>query len=105
MAKALSEEIEKNEQLEKQNKELQEENEGLRADVQNRLNVEVENIELKKQIEKMKRCANCKKGNYPYYSISIDEDGRKTFHNWNEEKGDYCNTGYKGDYKYCELAE
>ena len=35
-------------------KELREENEGLRADVQNRLNVEVENIELKKQIGKSK---------------------------------------------------
>lgn len=35
-------------------KELQEENEGLRADVQNRLNVEVENIELKKQIADLK---------------------------------------------------
>ena len=35
--------------------ELQKENEDLRADVQSRLNVEVENIELKKQIEKMKK--------------------------------------------------
>ena len=43
-------ETEKDEQLNK----LQEENEGLRADVQNRPNVEAENIELKNQIADLK---------------------------------------------------
>ena len=67
--------------------------------------LEKQNKELKEQIEKMKRCANCKKGNCSYSSFSIDKNGKKTFHNWNEEKGDFCNTGYKSDYKYWELAE
>ena len=49
--------------VEEATKKLQEENEGLRADVQNRLNVEVENVELKKQIEKMKSCSTCENCN------------------------------------------
>lgn len=54
--RSLVDELERKQNAEKK---LQEENEGLRIDVQNRLNVEVENIELKKQIEKMKCCENC----------------------------------------------
>ena len=53
--------LEIQEDLLKENAELKEEIEGLRADVQNRLNVEVENIELKRQIERLQfRCENIK---------------------------------------------
>jgi len=60
---------------------------------------------LEQQIEKMKCCGNCKYGYCGGSSISIDTDGNRTFHNWNEEKEDYCDVGKNGKYQCWELAE
>lgn len=60
--------------------------------------------ELQQQIEKMKRCSNCKYGHCGGSSISIDKDGNRTFHNWNEEKQAYCDIGKNGKYQCWELA-
>lgn len=59
--------------------------------------------ELEAQIEKMKCCGNCKYGYCGGSSISIDKDGNRTFHNWNEEKQDYCDVGKNGKYQCWEL--
>jgi DNA-binding transcriptional MerR regulator len=62
---------------------------------------------LEQQIEKMKRCQNCKYGYCGGSSISIDTDGNRTFHNWNEEKEDYCDVGNgkRAKYQLWELKE
>ena len=57
------------------------------------------------QIEKMKCCGNCKYGYCGGSSISIDKDGNRTFHNWNEEKQAYCDIGKNGKYQCWELEE
>ena len=61
--------------------------------------------QLREQIEKMKRCGNCKYGYCGGSSISIDKNGNRTFHNWNEEKQEYCDIGKNGKYQCWELAE
>lgn len=66
-------------------------------------NLEEQNEQLKVQIEKMKCCSNCKYGYCGGSSVSIDENGNKTFHNWNEEKEEYCDIGYQGKYQCWEL--
>jgi len=57
------------------------------------------------QIEKMKCCANCKYGYCGGSSISIDKNGNRTFHNWNEEKQECCDVGFEGKYQCWELEE
>jgi hypothetical protein len=59
-----------------------------------------ENAELKEQIEKMKCCENCKYGFCSWSSTSIDKNGRKTVHAWNEEKQAYCDIGNSNNAKY-----
>ena len=59
--------------------------------------------ELNEKIEKMRNCGNCKYGYCGGSSISIDKDGNRTFHNWNEEKQDYCDVGKNGKYQCWEL--
>ena len=59
--------------------------------------------ELEQQIEKMKNCGNCKYGHCGGSSISIDKDGNRTFHNWNEEKQTYCDIGKNGKYQCWEI--
>ena len=67
--------------------------------------LQIENDKLKKQIEKMRNCGNCKYGYCGGSSISIDKNGNKTFHNWNKEKQEYCDIGKNGKYQCWELAE
>lgn len=66
---------------------------------------QAENKRLEQQIEKMKCCGNCKYGHCGGSSISIDKDGNRTFHNWNEEKQAYCDVGKNGNYQCWELEE
>lgn len=61
--------------------------------------------ELEQQIDKMRNCGNCKYGHCGGSSISIDKDGNRTFHNWNEEKEEYCDIGYQGKYQCWQLKE
>ena len=61
--------------------------------------------ELEQQVEKMKNCGNCKYGYCGGSSISIDKDGNRTFHNWNEEKQAYCDIGKNGKYQCWEIEE
>lgn len=61
--------------------------------------------ELETQIEKMRNCGNCKYGYCGGSSISIDKDGNRTFHNWNEEKQAYCDIGKNGKYQCWEIEE
>ena len=61
--------------------------------------------DLEAQIEKMKNCGNCKYGYCGGSSISIDKDGNRTFHNWNEEKQAYCDIGKNGKYQCWEIKE
>ena len=70
-----------------------------------KIDLEIKVEELEKQIEKMKCCENCKYGYCGGSSISIDKNGNKTFHNWNEEKQEYCDIGKNGKYQCWELAE
>ena len=60
---------------------------------------------LEAQIEKMKCCSNCKHWFCNNSSISIDENGNRTAHKWNEEKQSYCDVGINGKYQCWELAE
>ena len=60
---------------------------------------------LEQQIEKMRNCGNCKYGYCGGSSISIDKDGNRTFHNWNEEKQAYCDIGKNGKYQCWEIKE
>ena len=61
--------------------------------------------ELEQQIEKMRNCVNCKYRHCDTSSYSVDKDGNKTFHSWNEEKERYCDTGKNGEYQCWELAD
>jgi 3'-phosphoadenosine 5'-phosphosulfate sulfotransferase len=82
--------------------ELEEENNKL-LDVINNQDVKI--ADLEQQIEKMKNCGNCKYGYCGGSSISIDKDGNRTSHNWNEEKQAYCDVGKNGKYQCWELEE
>ena len=64
-----------------------------------------ENAKLKAQIEKMKCCGNCRFDYCERSSESIDKDGNRTFHCWNEEKEKYCDVGKNGKYQCWELAD
>lgn len=92
------------EKLEKENAELTD-----RLDQLQEQNSEMFNtIALQEQqIEKMKSCENCKYRFCSWISASIDKNGRKTYHAWNEEKQAYCDTGNGNDakYQYWELKE
>lgn len=55
--------------------------------------------ELEAQIEKMKRCSNCKYGYCPT-SYSSQKDRKVLFHNWNKEKQAYCDSGNGEGEKY-----
>ena len=93
----------------KENTELEKENAELKADNDARkfamsMSEKVEK-QLREQIEKMKNCGNCKYGYCGGSSISIDKDGNRTFHNWNEEKQAYCDIGKNGKYQCWEIKE
>lgn len=61
--------------------------------------------ELEQQIEKMKCCGNCRFDYCERSSESIDKDGNRTFHCWNEEKEIYCDIGKNGKYQCWEIKE
>ena len=90
-------------QSEKKIEELEETINKLREQLALRYSLEDKIKELEKQIEKMKCCGNCKYGYCGGSSISIDKDGNRTFHNWNEEKEDYCDVGKNGKYQCCKI--
>ena len=59
---------------------------------------------LEAQIEKMRCCNNCSYKHCDCSSQGIDPDGNHWFHNWNEEKEGYCDTG-KGKFARYQLWE
>ena len=95
-------------------KELEEENERLKGDLElwesggcratNLFKCGVAK-ELKEQIEKMKCCGNCRFNYCERSSERIDKDGNRTFHCWNEDKEKYCDVGKNGKYQCWELAD
>ena len=95
--------------LQKQNGELTDELRTLRKSVKNYGAGCYENglrngkRKLEQQIEKMKCCNNCRFGYCERSSESIDKNGNRTFHCWNEEKEKYCDVGKNGKYQCWEL--
>lgn len=65
--------------------------------------------ELEAQIEKMKRCGNCRYGYRCNYSSAtfrkVDGVEHTTQNRWNEEKKAYCSVGYEGKYECWEIME
>ena len=55
---------------------------------------------MQEQIENMKCCANCKYGFCSCSSESIEKDGKRTRHCWNDEKEMYCDVGNGKNAKY-----
>ena len=85
------------EKLEKENAELTDRLDQLQEQNSHMFNT----IALQEQqIEKMKNCNNCKYGFCSWSSESIDKNGRRTCHAWNEDKQAYCDIGSGSGAKY-----